>query len=82
MSLLLVGDRADVLLIKYRLLNQNWRLDIQQCYSLDSAEEKLRQSAFDCLIYVPFTPQEKSAQLRRLGAINQEFKVSIRVWQD
>lgn len=82
MSVLLVGDRENILLIKYRLLNRDWTLNIQQCYSLDVAEERLALSQFDCLIYSPFYWQEKSAQLRRLGAINQKFRVPVRVWKD
>jgi hypothetical protein len=82
MSVLLIGDRADVLLIKYKLLERNWRLDIQQCYSFESAESKLQASNFNCIIHAPFWWQHISVQYQKLRALNQMFNVPIRVWKE
>ena len=81
MSFLLIGERPDVLLIKYKLLNRNSRLNIQQCYSFKSAEEKLKQSSFDCVICSLFPSQNTNIQYWMLGKFNQKFQVPIKVWQ-
>ncbi|GET44169.1 hypothetical protein [Microseira wollei] len=82
MSVLLIGDRADVLLIKYKLLERNWRLDIEQCYSFESAESKLQGSNFNCIVYAPFWWPDQSVQYQKLKALNQTFGVPIRVGRE
>lgn len=78
-KLLLVGDRADVLLLKYKLLEKDWQLKIEQCYSFESAELKLNEFRFSCLIYASSCG---SAQFQRLKVLNQSFNVPIRLWRD
>lgn len=82
MSILLVGDRPSVLLAKYKMLEKNWRLAIQQCYSLEVAQDKLNRDNFDCLIYIPFFWQDKKAQITRLREINKQYKIPIRVLEE
>lgn len=82
MKFLLLGDRSDVLLIKYQLLEKDWKLDVQQCYSFESAELKLKDSGFNCLLYSPFLAGNRSAEYQKLKALNQRFGIPIKLWRD
>lgn len=82
MNILLVGERQDVLLVKYEMLEANWELKIQQCYSLEVALNKLSNTIFDCLIYIPFCCQDRRVQFAKLAQINQQYKISIRVLEE
>ena len=82
MNILLVGERQDVLLVKYEMLEANWQLKIQQCYSLEVALSKLSDTVFDCLIYIPFYWQDRRVQLARLIQINKQYKIPVRVLEE
>lgn len=82
MNILLVGERQDVLLVKYEMLEQNWKLKIEQCYSLEVALSKLSNAVFDCLIYIPFCWQDRRVQVSRLAQIHKQYKVPIRVLEE
>ncbi len=76
MSLLLIGDRPDVLLYKYQLLENNWKLNIRQCYSFVEAEGILSKESFDCLVYVSAS---KDSQVKSLLRLNRKFNVPVKI---
>lgn len=82
MNVLLVGERPAVLLAKYKMLEKNWQMKIQQCYSLEVAQDKLKHNIFDCLIYIPFFWQDRKAQFIRLAHVNKQYNVPIRILEE
>jgi hypothetical protein len=80
-SILLIGYRQDLLLIKYRLLFQNWNLNFRLCYSFDAAEQALQHERFDYVIHCLFDWNVK-AQHQRLIQINKKFGTPVSVWQE